>query len=529
MTFQIQSVLIWPQQKPLTPRIISFRLNDLNIIIGENGTGKSSLLYIIDYCLGSKKCRIPQGVVRATSSWFGLIIQLNNQKFLIGRKCPKDKTTSTKCIITPLNIKPDLININKIQKTNTKRLHEFLDRKLRLDRFTHEYLGKVSARDIIKLCYQHQHNIANPFELIHDPSFGKFSTKKISHSFYYLFQTLNNETISSKERLDALIRELEKIEIKGQALSELSNFKSQENLKEIHNDCIKCGLIDTHPSLTDSLSTERLIYDLRKALQLFHENRRNIFHTYSPTKQILTGEHLINLIERSYCAGRILESLNAFHLEETITTLRDEYRKTQNEIYKIRNSKTTEDYKKSTQNIDNTLSNKIKTYSQKLNLPQPGSIHFNTESLSVSFKDRDHTLSLANIGSSHNWLSFNVATILSLFELAASRNSPNLPRFIIFDQPCQSYFMEGNKLHDNITITELEKFYHTLLYFINNNKRSCQIIVLDSYFPKTHSTQSSIIEQWNYKHKSLIPHGWLNETQKTQKTPQKTQSIKGPS
>jgi len=61
-----------PQGHPLAerhkprPRIIPFEPGRINIISGENGSGKSTITWIIDYCLGSEKCSIPVGLIRTS-------------------------------------------------------------------------------------------------------------------------------------------------------------------------------------------------------------------------------------------------------------------------------------------------------------------------------------------------------------------------------------------------------------------------------------------------------------------------------
>jgi ABC-type ATPase involved in cell division len=47
-------------------REITLVRNAMNIITGASGTGKSTLIKAIDYCLGSGKCELPVHVRRRT-------------------------------------------------------------------------------------------------------------------------------------------------------------------------------------------------------------------------------------------------------------------------------------------------------------------------------------------------------------------------------------------------------------------------------------------------------------------------------
>lgn len=58
----------------------------LNVITGDSKSGKSALLEIIDYCLGSSKSTIPKGEVTKFSSLYALIIKFPTYILVVGRK-----------------------------------------------------------------------------------------------------------------------------------------------------------------------------------------------------------------------------------------------------------------------------------------------------------------------------------------------------------------------------------------------------------------------------------------------------------
>jgi hypothetical protein len=66
---------------------VEFDLGKVNIITGENYTGKSALVEVIDYCLFSSVCHIP-GVVREASSWVGIVFEKEVTSLLILRRVP---------------------------------------------------------------------------------------------------------------------------------------------------------------------------------------------------------------------------------------------------------------------------------------------------------------------------------------------------------------------------------------------------------------------------------------------------------
>ena len=83
MKFSINSLLLWPKHKEFGYRQVEFSSNGVNIITGASRTGKSAIIPIIDYCLGSSECTIPVGIIRDTCSWFGVMFDLKDEQMLI--------------------------------------------------------------------------------------------------------------------------------------------------------------------------------------------------------------------------------------------------------------------------------------------------------------------------------------------------------------------------------------------------------------------------------------------------------------
>lgn len=86
MKFQIKSVILWPRDTSKMLRRVDFRCGQLNVISGVSRTGKSAIIPIIDYCLGSDKCTIPTGIIRDSTEWFGIIVMTNEGEKLFARR-----------------------------------------------------------------------------------------------------------------------------------------------------------------------------------------------------------------------------------------------------------------------------------------------------------------------------------------------------------------------------------------------------------------------------------------------------------
>ena len=94
MNLTILKIILWPKNTPLPPRVIEFVPQKINVLTGESGTGKSTLTWIVDYCLGSGKCSIPVGLIRDVTGWFGVHLKLANTELLVARRNPEDQQTT---------------------------------------------------------------------------------------------------------------------------------------------------------------------------------------------------------------------------------------------------------------------------------------------------------------------------------------------------------------------------------------------------------------------------------------------------
>ena len=107
MYFQIKEIILWPKNPSFNPRYLSFELGKVNVISGASRTGKSAIIPIIDYCLGSDKCTIPVNTIRDSCEWFGIVVQTVVGQKLFARREPGGlKTTGDMFVLegSQLNI-----------------------------------------------------------------------------------------------------------------------------------------------------------------------------------------------------------------------------------------------------------------------------------------------------------------------------------------------------------------------------------------------------------------------------------------
>lgn len=166
MQLALLKVILWPKDTNHSPRVIHFVPGKINVITGESATGKSSLTWIIDYCLGSEKCSIPVGPIREVTGWFGLHLQLANTEMIVARRNPEDQQTTTDLFWTE-GIKLDVPPVveKNARVDDLKNRFNQIAHLPALDFTTDDStgVGRASCRDMAAFNFQPQHIVANPY------------------------------------------------------------------------------------------------------------------------------------------------------------------------------------------------------------------------------------------------------------------------------------------------------------------------------------------------------------------------------
>src|SRR5262245_44072160 len=93
MSFQIKEIVLYSADG--RRRRLRFKLNAVNIVTGASGTGKSALVPILDYCLGRSTFTIPEGAIRDSVSWYGVLLHLaDGSDVFVAKPAPERNATS---------------------------------------------------------------------------------------------------------------------------------------------------------------------------------------------------------------------------------------------------------------------------------------------------------------------------------------------------------------------------------------------------------------------------------------------------
>ena len=215
MYFQLLKVILWPRHGG-DPRMVTFEPGMVNVISGASKTGKSSVIPIIDYCLGAEKCAIPVGVIRETCSWFGVLFDTVEGQKLLARKEPGGAKASSDMFLLegPVVELPESI---EKKNQNVDFVKAVLNRLSGLSNLRFEpgedepFKSCVSFRDLMAFLFQPQNIVANP-----DVLFFKADTtehrEKLKTIFPYVLGAITPELLQARHELDRLSRVLRRKE-----------------------------------------------------------------------------------------------------------------------------------------------------------------------------------------------------------------------------------------------------------------------------------------------------------------------------
>lgn len=305
MKFHIDSVILWPRNQNNGIQEIPFEKSKINIIHGLSRTGKSSILHVIDYALGSSKCQIPIGVIRDKVMWFGLKVTLRGETWLIARKGPKDGTPSNDYYFEPFTgMLPEIVPtkttraIFKDKFNNLTRVsdlpHSDAEKPSPLD-------GRTSFRDLAAFNFLPQHIVANPNTL-----FSKADTwthrEKLIRAMPYALGIVDAQYVMNERRRDEASKELESLK-KELTVVEKSKAHWKTEVDRTLDKCIEIGLLDADiPDILDSK-----ILKLRSVVQAYKDRR--LEQTLVEPKRLHINERFDAAVAKETEQQRVVDDL----------------------------------------------------------------------------------------------------------------------------------------------------------------------------------------------------------------------------
>lgn len=217
MSIQILNIVLYSLQGER--RLLSLRPGEMNIITGDSKTGKTALIDIVDYCLGSSSYTVKGDAIRNSVSWYALRITDGLVEHFIARRAPdRGRATNSDAyydVGSSLNI-PTADNLSATTNINAvvERLKSIIGMSLNIheppEGQTRNALT-ATFRHSLAFAFQDQTELNQFRFLFHkqgDPREGSYITQAIKDTLPYFLGAVDDNFVETKARLRELQRSL---------------------------------------------------------------------------------------------------------------------------------------------------------------------------------------------------------------------------------------------------------------------------------------------------------------------------------
>lgn len=210
---QIKYIVLYDYQN--RRRELEFNVNGVSIVAGDSATGKSSLIEIIDYCLGAGECRVPDGVIRETVEWYALkLISKHNGEMFVARRTPNPGRQTSEAFLIRVGNSVAIPDGSELAPTHNLKsainaISFFLGMRPNVtESETGDRKGyDITIRHAIKFCLQYQDEIASKRTLFHQQG-ESFKARSIYDSLPYLLGLQEDDYLDRLARLKQAKKEL---------------------------------------------------------------------------------------------------------------------------------------------------------------------------------------------------------------------------------------------------------------------------------------------------------------------------------
>jgi hypothetical protein len=221
LSIQILDIVLYSLQGDR--RLLSLHPGAINIITGNSDTGKTALIHIVDYCLGSSSYTVPRGVIWNTVNWYALRITDGSAQYFIARRAPEVNRTSNSGAYYAVGSTVTIPSTDEITvTTNIDTVIERLKSVVGIDLNIHEPPEgqtqvplTTTLRHTLAFVFQPQYEISQPGFLFHgqgNARNGSYITQAIKDTLPYFLGAVDDNYVSEKARLRDRKRSLRDLE-----------------------------------------------------------------------------------------------------------------------------------------------------------------------------------------------------------------------------------------------------------------------------------------------------------------------------
>ncbi|RVU29548.1 DUF3732 domain-containing protein [Neptunomonas marina] len=310
-------------------RALTFKPGEVNIITGASGTGKSTIIKAIDYCLGSSKCELPVHV-RRHSTAVGVKWVAGEDELIVGRLIPPvGQTSSSKMFATSGRNLPIPQKIEEFDgSTTTNAAKAFIERAFGIgdigtdSNATSSGKARATVRNLTPYLFVTKEVIDSESVLFHGLEKAE-KARDILASMPYFLRATDEASFKDERRLRQLLYILDNEEARTRSLASKETALKKRAMSLI-SEAHRIGITTLPPpdaseeellQQIEGLSQTQLqptSYPVEGELGALHEQRREILNKLTDVKR------------KSHATRSALREANGF--EDTVTRQRSKLR-----------------------------------------------------------------------------------------------------------------------------------------------------------------------------------------------------------
>jgi hypothetical protein len=217
MKLFIRELIVWPENASYKPRVVYFNPEKVSVITGWSGTGKSSIIWIVDYVLGADSCAIPVEAVRDYASWYGLLLDTSAGPMRVARKKPEGREVSNSFWVQQGSDVESPLPARPVQNMTAELFRLKMDTLSGLTNLRTDpdgaggYGGRASFRDMAAFNFLPQHIVANPYTMFFKTDSAEHR-EKLRNVLPLAMGAISNDDLMRRHRLAAMRDEQRRLE-----------------------------------------------------------------------------------------------------------------------------------------------------------------------------------------------------------------------------------------------------------------------------------------------------------------------------
>ncbi len=244
-------------------RSILLRSGRLNVITGDSRTGKSSLINIARFLLGSRSPHVPYGPIQKSVAWYAMRAHVGDTAFFVARAAPAADHDSNEAMLVVGDIPAPAIDELK-ENTSRAALRDYLGGLLGLEDNRNvpapgQTRHALSASFVHSLfyCFQGQGEIANPDILFHRQN-REWMPQTIRDTLPYFLGAQGADDLRRREELTERRRELRRLSQRLRA-AEAERSAGLDRAGSLLAESVDVGLLVDRPEITDLADARRIL------------------------------------------------------------------------------------------------------------------------------------------------------------------------------------------------------------------------------------------------------------------------------